>query len=178
MISTSFDFSVIMAVYNVAPYLEEAVDSLRKQTLGFDRIQVILVDDGSTDASGALCDRLAQSSPENVVVLHQPNGGQASARNLGLTQAKGAILNFMDPDDKLTENTLACVLDFFHQHENEVDVVSIPMELFGAQTGPHWQNSKFQKGSRLISLLQEYKVQQTSTSSAFYHRPGQAASAL
>lgn len=57
-----FDFSVVMAVYNVEAYLEKAIRSLIRQTIGFNRIQLILVDDGSTDGSAAICDRYAGES--------------------------------------------------------------------------------------------------------------------
>lgn len=169
MSEARFAFSIMMAVYNVAPYLAEAVDSLRVQTIGFDRVQLILVDDGSTDGSGELCDTIAAAEPEHIIALHKENGGQASARNMGLAYAEGQYINFMDADDKLSRNTLADVQAFFEKHGEETDLVAIPMYLFGAQSGPHWQNTKFDRGDRVISLLQEYKVQQSSTSSTFYH---------
>ena len=87
--SFPFEFSVIMAVYNVEPFLKEAVDSLIAQDFGFEKIQLIMVDDGSTDGSGAICDEYAAQYPENVVVIHKENGGVSSARNTGLQYATG-----------------------------------------------------------------------------------------
>lgn len=84
----SFEFSVVMAVYNVEPFLREAVDSLIAQDFGFEHIQLIMVDDGSTDGSGAICDDYAAKYPENIMVIHKKNGGVASARNEGLKYAK------------------------------------------------------------------------------------------
>ena len=75
-----FDFSVIMAVYNTEPFLKEAIDSLIGQTLGFSHIQLILVDDGSIDGSGRICDEYQNRHPENIVVVHKENGGVSSAR--------------------------------------------------------------------------------------------------
>ncbi len=94
-----YDFSIVMAVYNVENYLREAVDSLVHQTIGLSRIQVILVDDGSTDKSGNICDEYGKKYPDNVVVIHKENGRQASARNAGLPYVQGKYVNFMDADD-------------------------------------------------------------------------------
>ena len=94
-----FEFSVVMAVYNVEPFLREAVDSLTAQNFGFEKIQLIMVDDGSTDGSGAICDEYAERYPDNVMVIHKENGGLSSARNVGVRASSGRYLNFFDPDD-------------------------------------------------------------------------------
>ena len=109
-----FKFSIVTAVYNVAPYLSEAIDSILSQDIGFlESVELILVNDGSTDASGAICDEYQHKYPENIVVIHKPNGGVASARNAGIAVARGRYVNFMDSDDKLTPDTLSSVYDFF-----------------------------------------------------------------
>lgn len=153
-----FEFSVIMAVYNVEPFLREAVDSLIAQDFGFENIQLIMVNDGSTDGSGAICDEYATQYPENVVVIHKENGGVSSARNEGLKHATGRYLNFMDSDDKFTANAFQKVHDFFTQNEDEVDVVTIPLEFFDAQSGEHWQNGKFKRGTRVVDLYWDYQA--------------------
>ena len=168
MRQVAFDFSIIMAVYNVEPFIREAVDSVIAQDIGFEHVQLILVDDGSPDGSGAICDEYAQAYPGNVVVIHKENGGAASARNAGLEAATGRYINFMDPDDRLSDNTLSVVKAFFEEHAGETDMVAIPMHFFEAQTGEHWQNTKFKKGDRVIDLMEEFRVQQTSSSSTFY----------
>lgn len=153
-----YKFSVVMAVYNVAPFLNEAVDSLLQQTIGFEEnVQLILVDDGSQDGSGEICDTYREQYPENIIVIHKENGGVSSARNEGLKYAMGRYLNFMDSDDKLTENTLEEVYSFFEQHYMETDIVTIPLEFFDAKKGSHWQNDKFKKGNRVLDLFLEYK---------------------
>ena len=78
-----------MAIYDVEEFLEEAMQSLLKQTIGFRNIQVIMVDDGSTDGSGDICDRYQKKYPDQVFVIHKENGGPASARNAGLEMAEG-----------------------------------------------------------------------------------------
>ncbi len=162
-----YQVSVIMAVYNVAPFLHEAVDSVIAQNIGFSNIQLILVDDGSTDESGAICDEYAAQHPENILVLHKENGGVSSARNAGIPLAQGKYLNFMDADDTLSENVCAKVIEFFEKRYNDVDVVAFPMYFFDARTGAHILNNKFSKGSRVIDLRKEYDLIQLSTASAF-----------
>ncbi len=162
-----FEFSVVMAVYNVEPFLREAVDSLIQQDFGFEKIQLIMVNDGSTDGSGAICDEYAARYPENVLVIHKENGGVSSARNEGLKYIQGRYINFLDSDDKLDANTMSEVYKFFVEHEEETDVAAIPMFFFDGESGAHRQNRKFRKGTRVINLLREWQVVQLSCSSAF-----------
>lgn len=88
--------SVIVPVYNTARYLERCVSSIRSQTL--EDIEIILVDDGSTDESPALCDRFAELD-ERIVVVHKANGGLSSARNAGIKASTGEYLGYVDSDD-------------------------------------------------------------------------------
>ncbi|MBO4838263.1 MAG: glycosyltransferase family 2 protein [Lachnospiraceae bacterium] len=90
--------SLIVPVYNTKEYLETAVRSVTAQTFG--DWELLLVDDGSTDGSGALCDALA-AEDGRIRVFHKPNGGVSSARNLALSEAKGHYLCFLDSDDSL-----------------------------------------------------------------------------
>ncbi len=87
--------SVIIPVYNVAPYLREALDSVIGQT--YQNLEILIIDDGSTDRSGSICDEY--KSDLRVVVVHQKNGGLSNARNAGLDLAKGEFVCFLDPDD-------------------------------------------------------------------------------
>ncbi len=88
--------SVIVPVYNIIPYLPRCVESLRKQT--YRNLEILLIDDGSTDDTPALCDRLAEEDTR-IRVFHKENGGPSSARNFGLEQAKGDYVGFVDSDD-------------------------------------------------------------------------------
>ena len=88
--------SIIVPVYQVAPYLEKCVASILGQT--FSDFEVLLVDDGSTDGSGAICDALVQKDAR-VRVIHKENGGVSSARNIGLDAARGRYIGFVDADD-------------------------------------------------------------------------------
>ena len=91
--------SIIIPVYNVEKYLERCFDSLVAQT--YKNLEFIIVDDGSTDNSGAVCDRYAQSDPR-FKVLHTENGGVCAARNKALEMVTGEYIGFVDPDDECT----------------------------------------------------------------------------
>ncbi|MGM9869694.1 MAG: glycosyltransferase family 2 protein [Sodaliphilus sp.] len=88
--------SVIVPAYNVAPYLEQCLESIAAQT--YTHLEVIVVDDGSTDASGAIADEWAARDPR-VRVIHQPNAGLSAARNSALNVMQGAYVTFIDSDD-------------------------------------------------------------------------------
>lgn len=162
-----FKFSIVMAVYNVEPFLEEAIESVIAQDIGFDQVQLILVDDGAKDGSGAICDRYAQRYPQNIFVIHKENGGVSSARNEGLRHVQGEYVNFLDADDKLSPQTLREVYAFFEEYGNQVDLACVPMRFFDAQTGDHILNYKFNRGTRVIDLEREWANPQLSLSSAF-----------
>lgn len=89
--------SVIVPVYNTEKYLKNCLDSVIHQTL--EEIEVIAVDDGSTDNSGRILDEYAGQYPEKIKVFHKKNGGQATARNLALSKCKGEYIGFLDSDD-------------------------------------------------------------------------------
>ena len=97
-------FSIIIPVYRVEEYLEKCVDSILAQTC--QDFELLLIDDGSPDGSGAICDRYAASHPNQVRALHQPNGGAGAARNRGIELAQGDYLLFVDGDDWLAPNLL------------------------------------------------------------------------
>ena len=95
--------SYIVPVYKVEKYLEECVNSVLNQT--YKNIEIILVDDGSTDSSGDMCDCFAKKN-DNIRVIHQKNGGLSVARNIGLSCAKGEYVYFLDSDDYIAEDAL------------------------------------------------------------------------
>ena len=118
--------SVIVPVYNVAPYLRACVDSLLTQS--FTDFELLLVDDGSTDGSDTICEAYAEKD-SRVVALHQENGGACAARNRGIDNARGEFLVFVDADDLVTEDYLR------HLMESDTDMVVAGLQMFGAKTG-------------------------------------------
>ncbi|MEG2094792.1 MAG: glycosyltransferase [Lachnospiraceae bacterium] len=93
--------SVIVPIYNVEAYLEKCVKTIQSST--YENLQIILVDDGSTDTSPQICDRMKEKD-ERIEVIHKENGGLSSARNAGLKIAKGEYISFIDSDDYISED--------------------------------------------------------------------------
>lgn len=108
----------------MAPFLQACVDSLLAQS--FADFEVLLIDDGSTDGSGRICDDLAGKDPR-VVVLHKENGGVCSARNCGIDHARGEFIVFVDADDLVTDDYLE------HLMESDADMVVLGSQKFGAK---------------------------------------------
>ncbi len=115
--------SVIIPVYNVGQFLRECVDCVLQQS--YRHLQVILVDDGSTDDSGALCDNYV-SQDKRVMVIHKPNGGLSDARNAGLARATGEYVLFLDADDKWGSK------DFVEQLVKKAEQTHPDLILFGS----------------------------------------------
>lgn len=160
-----YKVSIVTAVYNTEEYLSETIESIINQTIGFENVQMILVDDGSTDGSKEICDRYAAEYPENIIAVHKENGGVSSARNEGLKYVKGEYINFLDSDDKLEENALKVMYDYLEENKEWIDLVAIPLKFFGAREGGHPLNYKFKK-TRIIDLKKEHNLVQLSLSSS------------
>lgn len=105
--------SVIVPVYKVEKYLHRCIDSILSQS--FTDFELILVDDGSPDNCGKICDEYAQKD-SRVRVFHKPNGGVSSARNLGLDNAKGEWIFFSDADDELLPNAFDILISHIDPH--------------------------------------------------------------
>ena len=114
-------FSIILPVYNVEKYLGECVDSILSQT--FKDFEVILVDDGSKDSSPAICDEYAEKD-SRVKVIHKENGGQSTARNIGLEKASGDYIIYLDSDDFITSET------FFEDIYNKIQETGSDIVLY------------------------------------------------
>ena len=131
--------SIVVPVYGVAQYLPKCVDSLLHQDLREEEYEIILVDDGSPDNCGAICDEYA-SKHSNVRVIHRKNGGLSAARNSGIDAANGKYVQFVDSDDYLEPNVLKAlvnkmeadrldILRFNYQNVNEKGKVFSPNKM-------------------------------------------------
>ena len=148
-----YAFSVIMCIYNVEKYLEEAIESIINQNVNFEKdIQLILVNDGSPDNSEEICLRYQKMYPNNILYKKKSNGGLASAKNFGLKFIEGRYISFFDSDDILPTNVFKEVFKFFKKNELCVDFVTIPLELFGAETGLHSKYKYMGNKNRIINL--------------------------
>ncbi len=114
-----FLFSVVMPVYNVEEYLAEAIESLVGQSIGFrENIQLILVNDGSTDGSGDICRKYRDMYPDNIIYIMQNNAGVSNARNSGMYYIRGTYVNFMDSDDVWDRDAFEHARKFFSEHSD------------------------------------------------------------
>jgi glycosyltransferase involved in cell wall biosynthesis len=112
--------SVILPVHDVARYLDRCLDSLVRQSIGFERIEVIAVDDGSTDGSAEKLDEFA-AGRDNVTVIHQPNsGGPGAPRNRGIDTSRGEYLFFVDPDDYLGVEALERMYGLARRNDSDI----------------------------------------------------------
>lgn len=109
--------SVIIPVYNVIKYLKQCIDSVLNQTM--DDIEIIIVDDGSTDGSEILCDDYANKY-DCIKVFHRKNNGLGSARNLGIDIATGEYLYFLDSDDWIKEDALKTLYNYAHHYNLDI----------------------------------------------------------
>lgn len=163
----NFLFSIIIPIYNVEKYIAETIESVIQQTLNFEEhVQLIIVNDGSPDNSEEVCLPYIRKYPKNITYIKKENGGVSSARNLGLKYVQGEYVNFLDSDDKLEENVLEVVYDFFTKNKNEIDIVAIPMQFFDAFNKPHILNYKF-KQTRIVNIDENPNFFQLSSSSCF-----------
>ncbi|MBQ3553328.1 MAG: glycosyltransferase [Clostridia bacterium] len=117
--------SVIVPVYNVETYLNRCVDSILIQT--FSDFELILVDDGSKDNSGAICDEYTKED-ERVFVIHKANGGLSDARNTGLECAKGEYVAFIDSDDWVDQKFLQVLYEYILYHHADIAAVNFHKE--------------------------------------------------
>lgn len=124
--------SIIMPIFNGEDSVAFTADCLQSQTLHRRAIEIILVNDGSTDSTLEVCRRLAAEA-DNITVIDKPNGGVGSARNAGIDAAHGKYIAFLDSDDTLLPETLEAAVNFFDKHYDEIDLVTYPMRLYNEQ---------------------------------------------
>ena len=113
-----FQISIIVPIYNVEKYVRQCIESIINQT--YKNLQIILVDDGSTDTSGLICDEYA-SIDDRIEVIHKKNGGLVTARKIGLQKAKGEYIGFVDGDDYIDDNMYESLLGYILKQD--VDMV-------------------------------------------------------
>lgn len=97
--------SIIIPIYNIEKYVEQCLDSVKVQVFGKKNIEILLIDDGSKDDSGKICDNYVKQC-ENFIAIHKENGGLSAARNTGIYAARGRFLLFLDGDDFLCEGSI------------------------------------------------------------------------
>lgn len=152
------EISIVVPVYNVADYLTRCVDSLLRQS--FSDYEIMLIDDGSTDGSGELCEHIASVDPR-IRVFHKHNGGLSDARNYGIERLRGKYITFVDSDDWLETSCL----EYLHRAIRTADAdisTCVYMRRCGNSSKP-WRNlpedpEVIEGREALLSLLYDEKV--------------------
>lgn len=147
--------SVIVPVYNCKEYLPKCIESILNQT--YPQIQLILVDDGSSDGSGEICDAFALND-SRIQVIHQNNQGVSAARNAGLDAASGGYLLFVDSDDQIASNTIEISLNGFV--DDTIDVVVFGVTRILEKENDHqplqMEEGIYTKEEMLCGILKDY----------------------
>ncbi len=151
--------SVIIPVYNVEDYLRECIDSVLCQTYG--NFEIILVNDGSTDSSGKICDEYLEKD-ERITVIHQKNCGLSVARNTGFSEADGYYVYFLDSDDYIAENAFETLLEIAEKDNSDIvffDAVSFADtdDFTVKQNYIHKNKYKTDSGYKVFSALTKNK---------------------
>ena len=153
-----FLFSIIMPIYNVGKYLKESIDSIINQSIGFEKnIQLILINDGSTDKSEQICKEYLEKYPNNIIYEYQDNAGVSSARNAGMKYIDSKYTIFFDPDDKWN-NTAFSEFDKFFIDNEDVKIATARIFNFGRKTNtyePHILDYKYKK-TKVVYINRDY----------------------
>ncbi|EUJ32770.1 glycosyltransferase family A protein [Listeria cornellensis] len=158
-------FAIIIPFYNAENRLEKSVESIIKQSYGFtENIQILLVNDGSTDKSGNIADLLVRKHPQNIHQIHIKNGGPARARNIGLMHVRNDIdfVGFLDADDVYSLHMIREMAHFAEKH-TQVNMMVPPfyyLDDWGSRKkiGAHKLNTRFEQGSCVVNILEDYKA--------------------
>ena len=165
--------SIIVPVYNVQDYLHYAMESLIRQT--YKNFEVILVNDGSTDNSGELCNWYAENH-ENVYVFHKKNGGLSDARNFGVEKASSDWIVFLDPDDYFEVDALELLVKI--QERYNADLISTKVKstsIYGNYNSNHikesdYNNLRVVSKEEALELMLQDKVATVSACAKLYHK--------
>lgn len=165
-------YTIVSAVYNVEKYLDDFFSSLTKQRLNFKKhIQVILVDDGSSDKSAKVIQKWQQKFPQNIRYFHKENGGQSSARNLGLQYVETEWVTFIDPDDFVSPDYFYKTDTFLRKNAN-ISIVGCPLVFYFEDKDmvkdTHPLKYRFAKGDVVLPLSNLKDHLQLSASTAFF----------
>lgn len=150
--------SIIVPVYNVEKYLEKCINSIINQT--YKNLNIILINDGSTDNSGKICDEF-KSKDSRIKVIHKENGGLSDARNAGLKIANGEYIGFVDSDDYIAPDMFETLYNLTQKYDAEISIVSF-YEIYNTKTIGVRDSRQLQQMNKIEAikeLLLDSKIQ-------------------
>ena len=166
--SRLYKVSVVMPVYNTMEYMEEAIQSIVKQTIGFENIQLILVNNGADEKTHDICVKYKYIYPDNVEYIRfKHNKGVSAARNAGKNIVKGKYVNFLDSDDKWDIDAYEIMYEFFEEMYTSIDFVSARIKYFEGRNDWHGLDWKFIKEKELVDLKKTPEKVQLNVGASF-----------
>ena len=121
-----YEVTIVVPVYNSQDFIRECIESIIQQKMDISQIEVLLIDDGSTDNSGKICQEFAKKYA-NISYIYKENSGVSDTRNTGIKRAQGKYIMLLDSDDYLDKHTVSHLIHFFDKHYDEVDLVTYPI---------------------------------------------------
>lgn len=147
-----YKITVIIPIYNVEKYLEEAILSIINQTINIKNIELILVNDGSPDNSEKICLKYKDKYPNSVKYILKENAGVSAARNTGIDNAQGKYILFLDADDKMKKNSLKSLYSFFEKHYDDINFVISRVCMFEKVNKWHYLDFRFKSGVKIADI--------------------------
>ena len=146
-----YDVSVIVAVYNCEKYIQKCVDSILEQSYEREKIQILLIDDGSTDNSYEICKSYKQKY-NNIELIRHPNHGVSYTRNQGIKHAEGKYIMILDSDDFIDKDTIQNLYNYM-ENNNDIDIASYTMKLYkDGRISEHYRNELYSCGNIIYDI--------------------------
>lgn len=158
-----YDISIIIPVYNSEKYIENCVESIVNQDYDLNKIQLIMINDGSEDKSLEICNNLAKQY-NNIKIINQENNGVSAARNSGIKVAEGKYIMFLDSDDFISENGIKNLIEFFDENYDDIDLVTYPIFNYNDKTKKSAKLKRYKllfKKTGVYDLKENYRAIQT-----------------
>lgn len=152
-----YDISIIIPVYNNEKYIDECLKSILNQKFDINRIQIILINDGSIDNSFKV---MKKYESKNIIVINKENTGVSDTRNIGMKKAQGKYIMFLDSDDYLSNNACNNIFNLFEKNYDEIDLITYPIVYkVNKEFKKHPRYSKlFYKGTGVYDLTKDYNL--------------------
>ena len=167
-INYEYEVSIIIPVYNVEKFLAKCLDSILCQTFAQDKIEVILINDGSKDNSLEICNEYSKKY-SNIKVIDKKNEGVSVARNTGIKKALGKYIMILDSDDFISEKTIENLHNFFEEHYNEIDLLTYPITFYyvNERTELHPRYKAYDKGTGIYDIDEYIYLNQSTVNIMF-----------